>query len=72
MIISDVKMPGMDGIELHGKIRALPGHKNTPFIFLTGVSDVSAVRAACTRLRSASAEAFPVDQLIPLFAGKIR
>jgi two-component system CheB/CheR fusion protein len=73
VIISDVKMPGMDGVELHGKIRALPGHKNTPFIFLTGISDVSAVRAACSAdCDLLLQKPFPVDRLISLFSGKIR
>ena len=48
MVVSDVKMPRMDGLELHQRLRALPEHRNTPFIFLTGVNDVTEV-AACTR-----------------------
>lgn len=73
VIISDVKMPGMDGLELHGKIRALPAHKNTPFIFLTGISDVSAVKAACTAdCDMLLQKPFPIDRLITLFAGKVR
>jgi two-component system CheB/CheR fusion protein len=73
VIISDVKMPGMDGLELHDRIRALPGHKNTPFIFLTGISDVSAVRAVCSAdCDLLLQKPFPVDRLISLFSGRIR
>ncbi|SEN45335.1 Response regulator receiver domain-containing protein [Loktanella fryxellensis] len=35
----DVNMPGMDGITLCRRIRALPGHDRTPVIVLTAMND---------------------------------
>ena len=72
VIISDVKMPVMDGVDFHRRVRAMPRYTNTPFIFLTGVSDLSRVKAAC----SADADLllqkpFPVDSLLRLFSGKL-
>lgn len=34
-VISDWEMPGMDGLELIKKVRALPQHKDLPFIIIT-------------------------------------
>ncbi len=36
LIILDVDLPGMDGFELHSRIRQLPQHTATPVIFLSG------------------------------------
>jgi CheY-like chemotaxis protein len=72
VIISDVKMPVMDGLELHRRVRQRPGYANTPFVFLTGVDDLTAVnsvcRADCDLLLK---KPFPVDSLLKLFAGKM-
>ncbi|MBN1301726.1 MAG: response regulator transcription factor [Melioribacteraceae bacterium] len=38
LIILDVMMPKMDGYETCAKIRALPGHSETPIVFLTAKS----------------------------------
>jgi CheY-like chemotaxis protein len=71
VVVSDVKMPTMNGIEFHKRLRALPEHRNTPFIFLTGVNDVSEVKAACTHDYDLILQKpFPIDELIRLFAGK--
>ena len=35
LILSDIAMPGMDGIMLYEAVRDLPGGKETPFVFLT-------------------------------------
>lgn len=40
LIILDIELPGMDGLELCERIRALPLHKHTPVIFVTGHSDL--------------------------------
>jgi len=42
----DIAMPGMDGIELCRRIRALPGYKETPIIMLTVMSDISHIDRA--------------------------
>lgn len=39
LILLDMLMPGMNGYETMQKIRTLPGHKSTPIIFLTSMSD---------------------------------
>lgn len=71
VIISDVRMPLMDGLQLHRRVRELPEHRNTPFIFLTGVTDTSAVKAACTEECDLLLQKpFPVDSLLRLFAGR--
>jgi CheY-like chemotaxis protein len=72
VIVSDVKMPGMDGVEFHQRVREKPEYRNTPFIFLTGISDISGVRAVCKPdLDLLLQKPFPVDKLLQLFAGKI-
>ncbi len=71
VVVSDVKMPTMNGLEFHQRLRALPEHRNTPFIFLTGVNDVTEVKAACTRdCDLVLQKPFPIDELIKLFSGK--
>ena len=39
LIISDVDMPGMDGLAFHEHILADERLKNIPFVFLTGSTD---------------------------------
>lgn len=41
LIIADINMPNMDGIELIKKVRAHKGHKFTPIIVLTTESQVA-------------------------------
>jgi DNA-binding response OmpR family regulator len=40
LIVLDVDMPGMSGYELCTRLRALPGHKHTPVVFVTGLNDL--------------------------------
>ena len=39
LVFLDVDMPGMTGFELCTKLRTLPGHKKTPVVFVTVLSD---------------------------------
>ena len=39
LVLLDVLMPGLDGLELCKKLRALPQYQSTPIIFVTGVAD---------------------------------
>jgi two-component system, sensor histidine kinase and response regulator len=40
LIISDITMPGMSGFDLFEKIRANAAFQNTPFVFLSGHTDL--------------------------------
>jgi CheY-like chemotaxis protein len=42
LIISDIKMPRLDGIKLHAFARETDKYKETPFIFISGYKDVYA------------------------------
>ena len=41
MVITDLNMPNMDGIELIRQVRALPGYKFVPSVMLTTESQAS-------------------------------
>ncbi len=40
LIISDIKMPKLDGIKLHAYARELEEYQDTKFIFISGYKDV--------------------------------
>lgn len=40
LLLLDVMMPEMDGIELLHRIRALPGHAGTPCVFMTAKAQI--------------------------------
>jgi DNA-binding response OmpR family regulator len=37
--VLDIQMPGLTGLELCAKLRALPNYKKTPILFVTSASD---------------------------------
>jgi len=39
LIVLDIEMPGMTGVELCAKLRSLPNYKKTPILFVTSASD---------------------------------
>ena len=39
LIVLDIEMPGMTGVELCAKLRALPNYKKTPILFVTSAAD---------------------------------
>ena len=41
LILTDINMPNMGGLELIGKVRALPGFRFTPILTLTTESETS-------------------------------
>lgn len=43
IVLLDIMMPGIDGHETCQLIKALPNHRHTPVIMLTGLDDVEAV-----------------------------
>jgi CheY-like chemotaxis protein len=42
LIISDIRMPLMDGIKLNGYARGTPKYKNTKFVFISGFKEIYA------------------------------
>jgi CheY-like chemotaxis protein len=46
LVILDMMMPEMDGIEVLEEIRRMPMTASTPVIFLTGISDKAKIREA--------------------------
>jgi CheY-like chemotaxis protein len=73
VVVSDVKMPEMNGVEFHRRLREHPGHRNTPFIFLTGMDDLTEVRAACSKDSDLILQKpFPIDQLLKMFSGQMK
>ena len=46
LILSDIMMPGIDGIEFCQRLRTLPGLEDVPVIFFTGLSDMGALAKA--------------------------
>lgn len=39
LIVLDIEMPGMTGVELCAKLRSLPNYKKTPILFVTSATD---------------------------------
>jgi two-component system chemotaxis response regulator CheY len=73
VIMSDVAMPTMDGIELHKMIRAKPEHKDTPFIFLTGVTNLKEIKKECSSPKDLLLQKpISVERLLKMFSGQIK
>ena len=73
VVVSDVKMPSMNGLEFHRRLREKPDYVNTPFIFLTGVDDITQVKAACKAdCDLLLQKPFPIDKLLQLFSGQLK
>lgn len=73
IIICDVMMPGMDGYELHEKVRQKADLAHIPFLFLTALGDSEEV----TKGRETGADDYivkPFDprELVSLLKGKLR
>jgi CheY-like chemotaxis protein len=48
LILMDIEMPDINGIDLLGEIRRLPGCSELPIIFLTGEANMSNIKGALT------------------------
>ena len=46
LVISDLNMPGMDGLTLVGQLRKLPAYRSTPILILTTEMDPQKKQAA--------------------------
>lgn len=44
IIISDLKMPGMNGFDFLVEARKIPNSASVPFLFLTGIEDYRAIQ----------------------------
>jgi CheY-like chemotaxis protein len=54
-------------------VRAKPDYRNTPFVFLTGIDDLSRVKAVCQAdCDLLLQKPFPVDSLLRIFSGKLK
>jgi CheY-like chemotaxis protein len=45
MIVTDVKLPGIDGFTFFDQVREQPSCKHVPFIFITGYNDPQAIES---------------------------
>jgi CheY-like chemotaxis protein len=73
VIVSDVKMPEMNGVDFHQLVRAMPAYRNTPFVFLTGINDLTDVKAVCKEdCDLLLQKPFPIDRLLRLFSGQTK
>ncbi len=61
LVITDVNMPGMNGIDLVRHLRALPHLRSTPILLLTTESDAEAKN----RARQAGATGWIVKPFVP-------
>jgi YesN/AraC family two-component response regulator len=48
LIMSDVRMPFMNGFDLYEKIKGNPKFKNIPYVFMSSIDDFDARRTAKT------------------------
>jgi two-component system sensor histidine kinase/response regulator len=44
LVISDIRMPRMNGFELLAQVRAMPGRREIPFVFLSAMAATSDIR----------------------------
>lgn len=43
MVVTDVKLPEMDGFTFFDQVRSIPALKDVPFVFITGYNDPAAI-----------------------------
>ncbi|MBM2841984.1 MAG: DNA-binding response regulator [Bacteroidetes bacterium] len=67
LIISDIRMPRMDGIKLHSFAREMNRHKSTKFVFLSGYKDVySNIAGMVANIDFFLDKTTPVDMIVKL------
>jgi CheY-like chemotaxis protein len=53
LVVTDIKMPRVDGIEMIRKLRQIPQHRNLPILVVTGLGmekGMEAIRAGANRV----------------------
>jgi CheY-like chemotaxis protein len=70
LIICDVMMPGIDGIEMVRQLRQIPEHQTVPILMITAHGDVreSAIQAGADRTLG---KPFDLDDLITVVRGML-
>lgn len=69
LVITDVNMPQMDGIELTRRLRSLPQHASTPIIIVTTESELSVKsKAKAAGATGWIVKPFQPDQLVAAVA----
>ncbi len=64
LVLLDVDMPGMSGIELQKRIREIPHHQSTPIIFVSGhISAADRVAALGSELNRFVAKPYSLNEL---------
>ncbi|MFH0989134.1 MAG: response regulator [bacterium] len=69
LIVSDLRMPDMNGFELLDKIRQMPKNLTTPVVFLSAIEDFAAKKVA-KDMGAADCVAKPYhkDEILPLLS----
>lgn len=64
MVFLDVEMPGMSGLSLCMKMRAMPKHQKTPVVFVTGLADLdNVIKSSLLGNEEVIAKPFPPIEL---------
>jgi CheY-like chemotaxis protein len=63
LILSDLKMPRCDGLELARAVRELPWPERPPFVIVSGYSDPALGRAEELYIQSILRKPFRLDEL---------
>jgi two-component system chemotaxis response regulator CheY len=72
LVISDLNMPVMDGLEFARDLRSLPAHANTPLIFLTTETETGHMQAASATHHAAwLVKPFKAESLLEAVRGAI-
>ena len=72
VIITDIQMPAMNGIELIGKIKEMPTVCDIPVVAMTARSDVDAVMLSGHGFSACLHKPFTIRELVQVIAGVVK